>query len=479
MEKTDIAFLSAAELSRLIKRKEVSPVEATEAYLERIDRVDGKLNSYITVCHEEALEAARQAEQAITRGDYLGPMHGIPVSVKDQFNTKAIRTTGGSTILAEHVPDEDATVIAKLREAGAILLGKLNMSEFAMGDALHHPYGTPHNPWDLERSPGTSSSGSAAATAAFLCATSLGEDTGGSIRGPASFCGLVGLRPSQGRISRYGMLGAVWSMDTPGPISRTVEDCAMTLGAIAGYDPKDPYTWNTPVPDYGHEPDGNIKGIKVGVISERVHSDMVEPDIKGGVIKAIALLGEQGAEVETVSLPLEDHGYVIFNAIHKTELASIHHRWIRERLKDFDHNIQIRQIIGSITPAQAYYKAQKLRSLLRQQTLELLKRVDVLVLPTSSIPASIISTSAVVSSKEDAKAALFPRRFLTGASLAGLPAISVPCGFTSSQPPGSGGAMLPFGLQIVGRPFEEGTVMKVAHAYERNTTWHTMRPPAA
>ena len=254
MEKTDIAFLSAAELSRLIKRKEVSPVEATEAYLERIDRVDGKLNSYITVCHEEALEAARQAEQAITRGDYLGPMHGIPVSVKDQFNTKAIRTTGGSTILAEHVPDEDATVIAKLREAGAILLGKLNMSEFAMDDALHHPYGTPHNPWDLERSPGTSSSGSAAATAAFLCATSLGEDTGGSIRGPASFCGLVGLRPSQGRISRYGMLGAVWSMDTPGPISRTVEDCAMTLGAIAGYDPKDPYTWNTPVPDYGHEP---------------------------------------------------------------------------------------------------------------------------------------------------------------------------------------------------------------------------------
>ena len=194
----------------------------------------------------------------------------------------------------------------------------------------------------------------------------------------------------------------------------------------------------------------------MGVISERVHSDMVEPDIKGGVIKAIALLGEQGAEVETVSLPLEDHGYVIFNAIHKTELASIHHRWIRERLKDFDHNIQIRQIIGSITPAQAYYKAQKLRSLLRQQTLELLKRVDVLVLPTSSIPASIISTSAVVSSKEDAKAALFPRRFLTGASLAGLPAISVPCGFTSSQPPGSGGAMLPFGLQIVGRPFEEG-----------------------
>ena len=472
MERADIPFLSAGELSRLIQKKEVSPVEAVEAYLERIDQVDGKLNSYITVCREEAMEAARVASQAIVGGDYLGPMHGVPVAIKDQFNTKGIRTTGGSTILKDFVPDEDSTVVANLKKAGAILLGKLNLSEFARGDSFYHPYGTPHNPWDLERSPGTSSSGSAAATAAFLCATSLGEDTGGSIRGPAASSGLVGLRPSYGRISRYGMLGAVWSMDTASPISRTVEDCALTLGAIAGYDPKDPYTRNTPVPDYRDGLDGGIQGIKVGVIKEQVYSDVVEPEIRESVLNAIALLGELGAEVEEVSLPLVPYSYLIFGPIGQVEGASVHSRWIRERLKDYDHNIQIRQLVGSIMPAQAYYKAQKLRSLLRQQVLEALGKVDVLVLPTSPIPALKIPASAGISSQEEAKASYFGRRSFTNPfNLAGLPAISVPCGFTSSQP------VLPIGLQLGGRAFEEGTVMKVAHTYEQNTAWHTRRPP--
>ena len=266
MERADLPFLSATQLSELIKGRQVSPVEAVEAYLDRIDQLDGQLNSYITVCHDEALDAARQAEEAIAGGHYLGPMHGIPVAVKDQFYTKGIRTTCGSTILSGLVPDEDATAIGKLKSSGAILLGKLNMSEFAMGDAFYHPYGRPHNPWDLERTPGVSSSGSGAATAAFLCATSLGEETGGSIRGPAAFCGLVGLRPSYGRVSRYGMPGTLWSMDMAGPISRTVEDCAITLQAIAGHDPKDRYTWKVPVPDYKQQLDGDISRIKVGVI---------------------------------------------------------------------------------------------------------------------------------------------------------------------------------------------------------------------
>ena len=226
MDQQEIPFLSATELAERIQSREVSPVEATEAYLARIAEVDGKLNSYITVSGEEALAAAREAEREIFGGNYRGPMHGIPVAVKDQLNTQGIRTTGGSSILAENVPDEDATAIAKLKDAGSILLGKLNMSEFASGDAFHHPYGRPRNPWDLDRNPGTSSSGSGAATAAFLCATSLGEDTGGSIRGPATFCGLVGIRPTWGRVSRYGMQAAAWSMDTAGPISRTVSDCA-------------------------------------------------------------------------------------------------------------------------------------------------------------------------------------------------------------------------------------------------------------
>ena len=213
MNKADIPFLSAAALGELIRRKEVSPVEATAAYLDRIDAVDGKLHSYITVCRDEAMRAARAAEQAIVQGKWQGPLHGVPYAAKDQFWTKGIRTTGGSRLLADFVPGEDATVVAKLNAAGAILLGKLNMSEFATGNSVVHPFGTPHNPWDLERNAGTSSSGSGSATAAFLCATSLGEDTGGSIRNPANNCGLVGLRPTWGLISRYGMMGAGWSMD--------------------------------------------------------------------------------------------------------------------------------------------------------------------------------------------------------------------------------------------------------------------------
>ncbi len=250
METSEIPFLSATELGYLIKSREVSPVDATQSYLDRIDQTDKKLNSYITVCRDEALAEARAAEAEISEGRYRGPMHGIPMAVKDQFHTKGILTTGGSTVLKDFVPDEDATVISNLRRAGAVILGKLNMSEYAMGDAFHHPYGRPHNPWNLSRNPGTSSSGSGAATAGFLCATSLGEDTGGSIRGPASFCGLVGIRPTWGLVSRHGVLGASWSMDIAGPISRTVSDCAMTLGAIAGYDPNDQYTRKAPVPDY-------------------------------------------------------------------------------------------------------------------------------------------------------------------------------------------------------------------------------------
>ena len=219
MERNEIPFLSASELARLIESRQVSPVEATEAYLERIGEVDGGLNSYIAVLKDHARESARRAEAEIAAGNYRGPLHGLPVAVKDQFHTAGIVTTGGSSILRDFVPDEDSTVMARLNEAGAVLLGKLNMSEFAMADIYNHPYGTPRNPWDTTRNPGTSSSGSGAATAAFLCATSLGEDTGGSVRSPANFSGLVGLRPTYGRVSRHGVMGGSWSMDTVGPIS--------------------------------------------------------------------------------------------------------------------------------------------------------------------------------------------------------------------------------------------------------------------
>ena len=470
MDKKELPFLTASQLSRLIESREVSPVEATEAYLDRIQEVDSKLNSYITITGEQALEAARQAEQEIAQGKHRGPLHGVPVAVKDQFNTAGVRTTGGSRILEEFVPDEDATVITNLKKAGAVLLGKLNMSEFAMAEIYHHPYGTPRNPWDLERNPGTSSSGSGAATAASLCATSLGEDTGGSIRGPANFSGLVGLRPSYGRVSRYGVLGGSWSMDTVGPISRSVEDAAITLGAIAGHDHKDQYTWNVPVPDYRKALTGDIQGVKLGVIQERMDSPGLDPEFRETVAKAIGVLGELGAVAEDVSIPLAPNAGALTMTILSVEWSNLHRPVFEPHIDYLDHNNKIRFLTGSIIPAQAYYKAQKIRAVLRRQILGALEKVDVLVLPTGPVTAPPLESVPGIQSKEHALNGLAGRISFTGPfNLAGTPALSVPCGFSA--------AGMPMGLQIVGRPFAEEMVLRVAHAYEQNTDWHNQRPP--
>ena len=466
--KAEIPFLGVAELSELIRKKEVSPVEVTEAYLERIDNLDFKFNAYLTVCRQQALDQAKEAEAAIARGEYLGPMHGIPVAVKDQLWTRGIRSTGGSRILAEFVPEEDATAVSNLKKAGAVLLGKTNLSEFAI-TGFTHRFSTPHNPWDLDISAGGSSSGSGAATAAFLCATSLGEDTGGSIRRPAAWCGLVGLRSTWGRVSRYGLMPGVWSMDTIGPISRTVEDAAITLGAIAGYDPKDPTTWNTPVPDYRRALNGDIKGMKVGVVKELLHDEQVEPDVENAVTAAAEMLAQVGAIVEEVSIPLTTHANAISSVLLATEPAANMGDWVRERLQDFGHDNRIGLLVGSIIPAQAYYKAQKLRSMLRQQVHEALETYDVLIAPTSGKVAPKLQDDPVVTSKETTSRLPFMRT--NTFNLSSAPAISVPCGF--------GGQGLPIGLQIGGLPASEATLLKVAHAYEQATIWHTMKPPNA
>jgi aspartyl-tRNA(Asn)/glutamyl-tRNA(Gln) amidotransferase subunit A len=472
MNNAEIPFLSAAALGELIHKKEISPVEAATAYLDRIAAVDGKLHSYITVCREEALQAAREAEQAIMRGEWRGPLHGVPYAVKDQFWTKGIRTTGGSRLLADFIPTDDATVVARLRGAGATLLGKLNMSEFATGNSVHHPFGTPHNPWDLGRNAGTSSSGSGAATAAFLCATSLGEDTGGSIRNPANNCGLVGLRPTWGLVSRYGMLGACWSMDISGPISRTVEDCALTLQAIAGHDSRDPYTTVRPVPDYRAGLTDTIKGLRLGVVKEAMDADFVHPLVKAAVSKAIADVKGQGASVDEVSIPLLTSAAAVTRAILAVESASLHRDWLKTRLHEYDHNVQIDFLTGAIIPAQLYYKAQKIRALIRQQVFEVLGKVDVLALPSSSEPAPLLSQGAGLKSKEEARQRMSGRRSLTGVfNLATVPALSVPCGFMSVE-----GQELPIGLQLAGRPFDDGSLLRVAYAYEQATPWHTRRP---
>ena len=474
MDSANIPFLTAATLGRLINRREVSPVEAVEAYLERIDSVDQKLNSYITVCGEHALNAARQAEAEIAAGESRGPLHGVPVAVKDQFNTAGILTTGGSKVLATNVPDYDATVITNLRNAGAILLGKLNMSEFATGNSVYHHWGTPRNPWDRQRNPGTSSSGSGAATAAFLCATSLGEDTGGSIRNPANNCGLVGLRPTWGLVSRYGMLGASWSNDTAGPISRTAEDCALTLQAIAGFDPNDPYSAQGPTSDFAKELEGDVRGLRIGVVREGIYADFVQQQIRDTVARAIGTLERLGASVEEVSIPLLPYTAAL-NRIHiEVEAAPAHRQWLASRPEDYDHNVRTDFLTGCVVPGQLYYKALKLREMVRSQVFAALENVDVLALPNTSEPAPLINDKPGIFSHEEAKARMSGRRSLTGSfNLASVPALAVHCGFVSAE----GSPKLPTALQLAGRPFSDGLLLRVAHRLQQATPWNIQRPP--
>src|SRR5712691_5012370 len=469
MEQSQLPFLTIAELARLIKTKEVSPVEVVEAHLERIERLNPQLHAFLTVCHEDARRAASAAAHEMAHGAYRGPLHGIPFAVKDQLSTRGIRTTAGSPLFGDFVPDEDATVIARLQQARAILLGKLNMTEFGT-TGFSHQFATPRNPWDLERYTGGSSSGSGAATAAGLCATSLGEDTGGSIRFPAAWCGLVGLRPSWGRVSRYGLMTGVWSMDTVGPLARSVEDCALTLEAIAGHDPKDPYTWNVPVPHYTQALDGNIHGLRVGVVREQLDTDLVQPEVREAVRRAITVLRELGATVQDVSLPLSAHAGAISGGL-RVEAPMRYRALLQSRLQEIGHDNRIGYLTGALLPAQAYYKAQKLRVLLRQQVLQALEQVDVLVQPTAGLVAQQVEPDPIIDSKT--KTNRLSWLLTTTYSLANVPALSLPCGVHALQ----GGTALPIGLQIAGKPFAEVTVFKVAHAYEQQTPWHHQRPP--
>ncbi len=465
MNKSDIPFLSASELSRLIAGKEVSPVEAAEAYLERIESLDGTLRAYVTVTAEAALEAAKRAEQEIAQGNHRGPMHGVPVAVKDQIYTKGIRTTGGSPVFNDFVPTEDATVIANLKAAGAVLLGKLNMTEFAT-TGLSHQFDPPRNPWDLERSTGGSSSGSGGATAAFLCGSALGEDTGGSVRFPAAWCGLAGIRPTWGRVSRYGVMPGVRSMDTIGPLGRTVEDCAITLAAIAGHDPKDRLTSKEPVPDYRGGLTGDVKGLRLGIVRELLYTDLVEEEVRHSVLAAASTLAEMGAQVEELSVPLAANAGTISGAI-RVEAPVTYRDLVRDRPRDIAHDNRIGYMVGSIMPASYYYKGLRLRSLIRDQVLEALGSVDILLSPTTGVAAQLLEPDPVIDGK--GKGNRIPWLLTTTFSLANVPALSVPCGFTATG--------LPIALQIAGRPFDESTVLRAGHAYEQNTDWHSRRPP--
>ena len=465
MDKAEIPFLPVTRLAELIKDRTVSPVDVVESYLDRIDLLNDTLHAYLTVCRDEALQAARDSEQILSRGEYLGPLHGVPFAVKDQLNTRGIRTTSGTPVFNDFVPDHDATVITRLKEAGAILLGKLNMTEFGT-TSLSHAFETARNPWDAERFTGGSSSGSGGATAAFMCATSIGEDTGGSIRGPAAWCGLVGIRPTWGRVSRFGLRPGMWSMDTLGPLSRTVEDCALTLQAVAGHDPNDGYTWDVPVPSYRDSLDPNLTGKRIGLVREMVYTDLVEPEVRDAVVQAASVLAELGATVEEVSIPLTSHANTISSVL-RVEAPTNYRDLIRNRIKEINHDNRISYLTWSLTPALAYYKALKLRALLRQNILDTLSEYDALVMPTMGTAAPKVEPDPVIDSKENSNRNR--TGMTTSFSLASSPALSINCGFTSEG--------LPIGFQIGAKPFDEQGVFNVAYAYEQATEWHTRRPP--
>lgn len=466
-----LVFESASALAAMVRARQISPVDLVQAYLDRIDKLDGKLRAYITVCAEPALAAARRVEQAIQRGETVGPLAGVPFAVKDQFDTAGVRTTFGSRIFAARVPMEDAPVVVRLRAAGAILLGKLNLTEFAFGGTLDFPFGQPRNPWNPAHDPGGSSSGSGIATAAALAAVTLGEDTGGSVRGPASYCGVAGLRPSWGLVPRTGCFPVSWSMDAPGPLGRTVEDVALVLGVIAGPDPGDALVRRLPPPDYRNALGGGVRGVRVGVIRELTHSPDTDPEVRAAVVAACEVLREAGAIVDEISLPLLPLAGAVFMAIADSEGAGLHRRWLRDRPGDYDAGTRRRLLTASLLPATAYHQATRARALIRTQVLDAVARRDVLVAPTQPRPAPPIAQGqAPVTSAEEAAARFFTRRsYATPFSLAGTPAISVPCGFSA--------AGLPIGLQIAGRLFDEATVLRVAHTYEQTTAWHLRRPP--
>jgi aspartyl-tRNA(Asn)/glutamyl-tRNA(Gln) amidotransferase subunit A len=466
----DLVWTSLTELARMIVTKEVSPVEVVRAHLERIAALDDRLRAYITVCDGRAMDAARAAEASLTSGRPQGPLHGVPVALKDLFLTAAVRTTAGSKILGDAVPDTDATVVKRLRAAGAIVLGKLNMHEFAYGpEGLNDHYGHARNPWDRHeaRIAGGSSSGSGVAVAAGLAPGALGSDTGGSIRIPAALCGITGLKPTYGRVSRAGVLPLSWSMDHAGPMARTAADCALMLGAMAGYDPDDPTTSVLPVPPYLAALNGEVKGLRIGLLRS-FFLETSAPEVRAAVEAAATLLADHGAVVDEVTLPHLANVPAATMAIIASEALAYHATWVRTRPGEYQRDVIERLRAGAFVTGVQYVRAQQLRVVARREVDAALARRDVLLGPTVPITAPRlgereVSIDGVAS---DARSALI--RFTRPFNFSGHPACAVPCGFSATG--------LPLGMQFIGRPFDEATVLRAADAYQRRSDWHTRRP---
>ena len=476
MKTLNLEELTISELSPQIKRRRISPVEIISQYLERIKRLNPLLNAFSTVTEKQAIADAEVAEREIKRGKYRGPLHAIPFSIKDNLATKGIRTTAGSKILAEWQPDFDATVVARLKAAGAIILGKTNMHEWASGGTTINPYfGTTYNPWDRKRISGGSSGGSAAAVAADMCLGSIGTDNAGSVRNPASLCGTVGLKATYGRISCFGGVPGTggYSLNHFGTFTKTVADAALVLKAIAGYDPQDPLSADEPVPDYSKSIGKRVKGLKVGLI-KGYFDDIMVGDVAKSFGEATRLLESLGMRIEEVSIPHMDLIPAVQNCTSRVENVSAHDRYLRSRPRDYSPELLYRYIHALMIPAATYVNAQRVRRIICQEFDEVMSRVQVIIAPTS-IPAPTIEECNLghmeLSGKKIALRPSTMNRSTWGTipfNVTGYPALSVCCGFTSSG--------VPLGMQVVGAPFQEGIVLQVAHAYERAAQWYKRKP---
>jgi len=481
-----LASLTAHELGARYRSGEAPPPQAATEYLARIEALDPEVRAFLTVTREAALRRAAEADARFKAGAPLGPLDGVPVALKDVLCTRGIRTTSGSKILERFVPPYDATVVARLFAAGAVLLGKLNMDEFAMGSSTEHSaFFTTHNPWDLARVPGGSSGGAAAAVAAGMAALTLGTDTGGSIRQPAAFSGVLGMKPTYGRVSRYGVIAFASSLDQVGPFARDAEDAALMLGVIAGADPMDATAIDVPVPDYRAALGQGIEGLRLGVPAE-YFMDGMDPEVEQAVRTAIATLEKLGARTEPVSLPHTEYGLAAYYVIAPAEASSNLARYdgvkyglrapgardlidmySKTRAAGFGAEVKRRVMLGTYVLSAGYYdayygQAQKVRTLVRRDFEQAFARVDLIVAPTTP------GVAFKMGEREDPLQMYLNDIFTIPVNLAGLPGVSIPGGFTQ--------AGLPIGLQLIAPAFDEATLLRVAHAYQTVTDWHTRRP---
>jgi aspartyl-tRNA(Asn)/glutamyl-tRNA(Gln) amidotransferase subunit A len=458
----DIPFLTIAELNRAYDQRELSPVEVTRALLDRVAEHDGKLHSFIRVTEEVALAEAKMAETELMAGRRRGPMHGIPYGLKDIVETGGIATTGHSKLRQDYVPTEDAEIVRRLKAGGGVLMGKLATWEFANGGpSFDLPWPPARNPWDPDRLPGGSSSGPGAAVAAGFMPAAIGTDTGGSIRGPAAFCGIAGLKPTYGRVSRRGVFPNTFTMDHIGPLTRSAEDIALMLQVIAGFDPADPGSEDCPVPDYRAALDGGVKGVRLGFVEGWHEGAGAHPDLGAEITEAVSVLQGLGAIVEPIKLSSLRDYTDCKTTISLVELYSIHEPDLRGRPQDFGRILRNHILAGGLIRAEEYQAALRWRTALAKEQAAAFGRFDALITASARTIADIADPNR----RSHGIGPSITQPF----SISGVPALAIPCGFSRAE-------RMPLSLQIAGAPFQEPTVLRIAHAYQQATDWHHRHP---